>query len=219
MKKKPSFHIGDVLSLTESISEIEGMSPNDRLKLAAYLIITASGNDIQDPNFVGTPDRFKRSMSTLMLTDEEIQDELDNMQVEFPTTYGGMIFKKNIRVYSFCPHHILPVTYDMHIGYIPKQKKNGKKCGVLGASKLVRIADVLSRRMVLQEQLIMDIADHIQKKVNPAGIAIVMTGVHDCMRIRGVKQQNSTYDMSEMRGSFKQNKATRDEFFHMIMVG
>jgi GTP cyclohydrolase IA len=183
-----------------------------KLKKAARIIIETLGYSLDDPNFKSTPDRFARSMSELILSENKIKHELEKLKVEFPTRYNGMIFAKNIRVYSWCPHHILPVEYDCHIGYIPS-KENGK---ALGASKLARVADILSRRMVLQEDLIMDIADFLEEKVNPDGIAIVMDGIHSCMKIRGIKQQNSSYNMSEMRGSFKENDNTRNEFFHLI---
>lgn len=184
-----------------------------KIEAAARILIETLGYSLDDPNFKGTPERFARSMSELILSEKRIEQELEKLKVEFPSRYTGMIFARNIRVYSFCPHHILPVSYDMHIGYIPTVTN---KPSVLGASKLVRIADILSRRMVLQEDLIMDIADFIEKKVNPDGIAIVMEGVHDCMRIRGIKQQNTTYNMSEMRGAFSINDSTRNEFFHVI---
>ncbi len=190
-----------------------------KYKSAARKIIQAAGEDIKDPNFVGTPDRFARAMSDFFWSKKKIKKRLKKViAVEFPTSdgkrYDGMIFKKNIRLYTFCPHHILPVTLDLHVGYIP-----GKKGLVAGASKLTRIADILSRRMVLQETLALDIANFIEKKMKAEGVAVVLSGVHDCMRIRGIKQQNSTYDTPIMRGSFKKSKATRDEFFHLIMKG
>jgi len=186
---------------------------------AAEIIIEGAGEYQDDPNFVDTPDRFARAMSEFFWSKKKIKKQLKKVvAVEFPTSdgkkYDGMIFKKNIRLYTFCPHHILPVALDIHIGYIP-----GKKGLVAGASKLTRIADILSRRMVLQETLALDIANFIEEKMKAEGVAVVLSGVHDCMRIRGIKQQNATYDTPIMRGSFKKNKATRDEFFHLIMKG
>lgn len=187
------------------------------LKSAALCIIYSAGEDPSDPNFIGTPDRFARSMSEFFWSKKKIKKHLKKVvAVEFPTSdgkrYDGMIFKKNIRLYTFCPHHILPVTLDCHIGYIP-----GKKGLVAGASKLTRIADILSKRMVLQETLALDIANFIENKMKAEGVAVVISGIHDCMRMRGIKQQNATYDTPIMRGAFKTNKATRDEFFHLIM--
>lgn len=187
------------------------------LKNAAELIIMAAGEDIEDPNFVGTPERFAKSFSEFFWSEDDMQDQLEKViKVEFPTSdgerYEGMIFKRGIRLWSFCPHHILPVELSLTIGYIP-----GEKGTVAGASKLTRIADILSRRMVLQETLAVDIADFIEKRLKAEGVAVVVDGKHDCMRMRGVKQPDSDYVTPIMRGSFKTNPVTRDEFYHLIM--
>lgn len=180
---------------------------------AARLIIEASGGDLSDPNFKETPDRFARAMSSLFWSKKKIKKELKrHMKVEFPSSYDSMIFMLNIRTYSFCPHHLLPITYDTNIGYIPS-----KKGGVIGASKLARIVDILGKRPIIQETLNADIADCIQKAINPRGIAVIMEGVHDCMRIRGVAQQNAKFSTSVLRGNFMKNQSTRDEFFHVVM--
>ena len=185
------------------------------LKLAAYELLTACGADLNDKNFSGTPERFAKAMDDLIWPQERIDAEIEKiMDVAFPSEYQGMIFCKNIRAYSFCPHHILPIAYDVHVGYIPE--KDGL---VLGASKLVRLVTTLCKRFVLQEQLTKDIADTLVEHIRPDGVAVVMRGVHDCMLIRGVMQQNSTFDTSEMVGSFRENPKTRDEFFHMVMAG
>lgn len=187
----------------------------DLYKKAAMAIITACGGSLDDPNFTETPDRFARTMCNLFWSDKKRKKELKrHMKVEFPTSYDSMIFMQNIRTYSFCPHHLLPITYNTCIGYIPS-----KKGGVLGASKLVRIVDILGRQPIIQEQLNIDIAKQIKKAVKPRGIAVIMSGVHDCMRIRGVGQQEAKFETSVLRGNFMKNKSTRDEFFHMVMKG
>ena len=196
-------------------------NPNDtyrvrQFKLAAYEFLMGAGVDLTDDNFKGTVQRFAKAMDSLLWEEDRIQTEVDQiMDIAFPTGYHGMIFCKNIRTYSFCPHHILPVTYDTHVGYIPKAEDGL----VLGASKLARLVDILSKRMVLQEDLTREIADVLMEEARAEGVAVVMKGVHDCMRIRGVMQQNSTFDTSEMRGSFRDNPKTRDEFFLLIMTG
>lgn len=186
-----------------------------KLEFAANLIIEAIGEDVTDANFRDTPKRFAKAFSTLFHTESQIQHQLEGiLKTSFPSKYNGMIFCKGIKTYSFCPHHLLPIAYDTTIGYIPS-----KEGLVIGASKLPRLVELFCKRAMLQEDLITIIADTIQKRLNPDGIAIVMRGEHGCMRIRGVKQQESTFEMSEMRGAFEQNQATRDEFFHLIMKG
>jgi len=137
------------------------------------------------------------------------------LSTSFPSAgYKGMIFCTGIRTYSFCPHHLLPITYDTTIGYIPSEQGL-----VLGASKLPRIVDLYGHKALLQEELTSTICSVLEEHLKPEGIAIVMKGVHDCMRIRGVMQQNSKFETSEMRGAFKNNPSTREEFFHLITQG
>jgi GTP cyclohydrolase I len=185
------------------------------LQEAACLIIEAIGEDLQDPNFTDTPSRFAKSFESLFKTKYQVDNEVHTiLKTSFPSGgYEGMIFCTGIRTYSFCPHHLLPITYDSSIGYIPS--KSGK---VLGASKLPRIIDLFCKRATLQEELTTVICNTLQEYLEPEGIALVMKGTHDCMRIRGVMQQNSKFETSEMRGSFRTNQATRDEFFHLINV-
>jgi len=186
------------------------------LKKAAELIIEAIGESQLDPNFAGTPDRFARAFSSFFMLPAEIEQQMEEiLSVSFPTKgYRGMVFCTGIEVVSWCPHHLLPVLYDITIGYIPSE--NGK---LLGASKLARLADILCKRAVLQEDLTNHIASSIEGLTEADGVAVVVNGRHDCMRIRGIKQMNSVFKTSEMRGSFKTNPETREEFFHLIANG
>lgn len=195
---------------------METFSSIECFEQAARLIIKGMEENENDPNFVDTPKRFAKALTTLFKSNLQIEKETrDILKTSFPSAgYEGMIFCTGIRTYSFCPHHLLPITYDTTIGYIPS--KNGY---VIGASKLPRIVDLYCRRALLQEELTTRICDVIDGSLKPDGIALVIKGTHDCMRIRGVMQQNSKFETSEMRGAFKTNQATRDEFFHMIAKG
>ena len=183
---------------------------------AAKLIIEGMEEDPNDPNFIDTPKRFAKAFMSLFKSTNQINKEVKTILLtSFPSAgYSGMIFCTGIRTYSFCPHHLLPITYDTTIGYIPSEKGY-----VIGASKLPRLVDLYCRRALLQEELTTLICDVLQSSLKPEGIALVIKGTHDCMRIRGVMQQNSKFETSEMRGAFKTNQATRDEFFHMIAKG
>ena len=164
-----------------------------------------------DPNFTETPERAVRAYAEIFSGYEE-KNLGTFFEKAFPAKgYQSMIFCSGIRVYSMCPHHLLPVTYEMAIGYIPSEA--GK---VIGASKLPRLAEYLAARAIVQEEFTDELANAIEKYLAPAGIAIVCSGQHLCMSMRGVKQRNSTFETSEMRGSFRDHISTRNEFFSLL---
>jgi GTP cyclohydrolase I len=120
-----------------------------------------------------------------------------------------MVIVKDIDFYSLCEHHLLPFFGKCHIAYIPQQK-------VIGLSKIPRLVDVFARRLQVQERLTHQIAEVIQDKINPLGVAVVMEGTHLCMSMRGVEKQNSFAVTSAMLGAFRDNARTRHEFLELI---
>ena len=113
-----------------------------------------------------------------------------------------MVLIKDIRLVSFCEHHLLPVVGQAHVAYIP----NGK---VIGLSKIPRVVDVLAKRPQMQERLTEELADLLMKELDAKGVAVVIEASHSCMTIRGVKKPESTFVTSAMRGVFKERLATR----------
>jgi GTP cyclohydrolase I len=120
-----------------------------------------------------------------------------------------MVVVKDIEFYSNCEHHMLPIIGKVHMAYIP----NGK---VIGLSKIPRVVDVFTRRLQIQEQLTEQIADAINEALLPKGVAVVIDARHMCMEMRGVQKICSTTVTSALRGLFKQNKKTKDEFLSII---
>lgn len=171
------------------------------------------GVDLVGPNFEDTPNRVSKAYDEILGGLKDTDNKIKNvLNTAFPSEgYSGIIFCSSIKTFSLCPHHLLPVEYEISIGYVPSSE--GK---VLGASKLPRIAEILSKRPVLQEGLTNDIANALSF-VNPLGVAVVVSGVHYCMRMRGVRQQ-STFETSVMTGSFKEHDSTRNEFFELLKV-
>ena len=166
----------------------------------------------EDPNFAETPERVAKSFSELLHGYETAKDTSVFFEKAFPAEgYNSMIFCSNIEVYSMCPHHFLPVEYTISVGYIPSQ--SGK---VIGASKIPRLVEALAARAVIQEQLTNEIAEAIETHLQPVGLAVLCSGSHGCMTTRGIKQRNSTFETSEMRGSFRDNDSTRMEFFELL---
>lgn len=169
-------------------------------------------NYADDPNFTETPERVARSFSELLHGYETAKDTSVFFEKAFPAKdYNSMIFCSNIEVFSMCPHHFLPVQYTISVGYIPSQ--SGK---VIGASKIPRLVEALAARAVIQEQLTNEIAEAIETHLSPVGLAVLVSGSHGCMTSRGIKQRNSTFETSEMRGSFRTNDSTRMEFFELL---
>jgi len=169
----------------------------------------------KDANFKGTPERVMRAYQEIL----EYQDYHKKstalkkcFESMFPSKHSDIIFAPNITAFSMCPHHLLPVTYNMTIAYIPSKKGN-----VIGASKLERVARIIAADAILQEDLTHNIAQVISEYLTPEGVAVVTSGVHDCMRVRGIKTQG-TFEVSTMRGSFKDNIDTRAEFYSLLQL-
>jgi len=185
----------------------------ESIEKGVELILTGIFEDISilsDENFRDTPKRVARAYQELC---KGINNPPNILSVSFPGKgYDSMIFSKDITVYSLCPHHLLPVKYNLAIGYIPSE--NGR---VVGASKLTRVAENLAAAPILQEELTKRIADYFEQ-IEPKGIAVVVSGEHDCMRIRGVKQQNATFETSEMRGLFRESLSVKTEFFELMKL-
>ena len=122
-----------------------------------------------------------------------------------------MVIVKDIDFYSLCEHHLLPFFGRCHVAYLPRKR-------VIGLSKIPRLVDVFSRRLQIQERLTNQIAETIQGKIAPLGVAVVMEATHLCMSMRGVEKQNSLAVTSAMLGAFRDNARTRMEFLELIKV-
>ena len=119
-----------------------------------------------------------------------------------------MIMVRDIELYSLCEHHVLPFFGKAHIAYIP----NGK---IVGLSKLPRLVEVFARRLQVQERLTEQIATAIQETLNPQGVGVVIEAYHLCMMMRGVEKQNSKTITSAVRGLFRSDPRTREEFLSL----
>ncbi len=135
------------------------------------------------------------------------EDVLNNAIFDEP--YNEMVIVKEIDFYSLCEHHLLPFWGRAHIAYIPDGK-------IIGLSKLPRLLDVFARRLQVQERLTQQVADSIEKALQPLGVAVVVEAFHLCMAMRGVEKQNAFATTSAMRGVFQEDRATRSEFMNLI---
>jgi GTP cyclohydrolase I len=123
--------------------------------------------------------------------------------------YDEMVIVKDIEFYSMCEHHLLPFFGRAHVAYIPKGR-------VIGLSKIPRLVDVFSRRLQVQERLTRQIAGAIEEAVAPQGVGVVVEAEHLCMMMRGVEKQRSATVTSAMRGVFREEQQTRNEFLSLV---
>lgn len=171
-------------------------------------IITSVGEDLTRPGLVDTPDRAAKAFQFLTRGYQQTLDEVVNNAL-FPSDSEEMIMVKDIELYSLCEHHLLPFIGKAHVAYIPTGK-------VLGLSKVARIVDMYARRLQIQEQLTVQIAECIQEITGASGVGVIIEAKHMCMMMRGVEKQNSSMKTSSMLGSFRSNQATRSEFLSLL---
>lgn len=155
--------------------------------------------------FGKTPERLGRMFNEFCWTPEEIGYELDKaFEKVFDHPYDEMLTVKPIDIWTLCPHHLLPCHFSVTIGYVPDGK-------VLGLSKFARVADILSRRPIMQEAYSTELADLFMERLKPKGVAIYVVGIHGCMTARGVRQHSGVVT-SVIRGVFESQPETRAEF-------
>ena len=174
-------------------------------------LLTKIGEDPEREGLLSTPDRAAKAMEFLTRGYHQKLEDVINDAV-FTVEDNHMIIVKDIELYSLCEHHMLPFFGKCHIGYIPEGK-------VLGVSKLARIVDLFARRLQIQERLTNQVANTLMETVTPEGVGVVIEAQHLCMMMRGVEKQNSLATTSTMMGAFKEDSATRMEFFALIGRG
>ncbi|HJS43501.1 MAG TPA: GTP cyclohydrolase I FolE [Gemmatimonadales bacterium] len=168
----------------------------------------------EDPTREGlrqTPARVEASLKWLtrgygMNVDEVIGDAL------FEEEHESMICVRDIEIYSMCEHHMLPFFGRAHVAYLP----NGR---IVGLSKIPRVVEVFARRLQVQERLTDQVAEALCGVLKPLGVGVVIEAYHLCMMMRGVEKQNSKTVTSSLRGAFRDDAKTRDEFLRLVHGG
>lgn len=171
-------------------------------------ILKAVGEDTQRAGLLDTPERAAKAMQYLTRGYQQDINTVVNGAL-FPSDSDEMIVVKDIELYSLCEHHMLPFIGKAHVAYIPTGQ-------VLGLSKIARIVDMFARRLQIQEQLTVQIAQAVQEVTQASGVGVVVEAKHMCMMMRGVEKQNSSMSTSSMLGSFRENTATRTEFLSLV---
>jgi GTP cyclohydrolase I len=167
------------------------------------------GEDPEREGLKRTPRRVANAMTWLtrgygMRVEDVVGDAV------FEEAHTSMVMVKDIELYSMCEHHMLPFFGRAHVAYIPDNK-------IVGLSKLPRIVEVFARRLQVQERLTEEIAQAIQDVLNPKGVGVVIEAAHLCMMMRGVQKQNSRTVTSAVRGIFRNDHRTREEFLYLAL--
>jgi GTP cyclohydrolase I len=165
------------------------------------------GEDPARDGLLKTPERVARAMGFLtqgyaMTLEDAVGDAL------FEEDHENMVMVRDIELYSMCEHHLLPFFGKAHVAYIPRKR-------IVGLSKLPRIVDMFARRLQVQERLTEQVAKAIEEVLEPLGVGVVIEAYHMCMMMRGVEKQNSRTITSALRGVFREDAKTRDEFLRL----
>ena len=202
------------MEFNDDMDEVETISTRVNVKEIRELVsnlLEALGEDPQREGLKNTPHRVAR-MYTELLGGYEMDPERVVNGALFNISYDEMVLVRDIEFYSLCEHHMLPFLGRAHVAYIPAGK-------VIGLSKIPRIVDMYARRLQVQERMTRQIADFLQKNLQPQGVAVVVEAVHLCSMMRGVKKHDARMTTSAMHGAFRANLATRQEFLDNISRG
>jgi GTP cyclohydrolase I len=178
-----------------------------RIEAAVREILFAVGEDPDREGLVETPARVARMYAEVFAGLHK--DPREALAKTFAEKYDEIVLVKDIRFDSFCEHHLLPFSGVAHVAYLPKGR-------IVGLSKLARAVEVLSRRPQVQERMTDDLADLLMRELEPRGVGVVLEANHSCMTIRGIRKPDALTTTSAMRGTFKENAATRAEFLALI---
>jgi GTP cyclohydrolase I len=208
MTKAMEIHPADYDVFRNEILDREEQACTNEIECSVIAILEAIGEEPGREGLQRTPARVARMYEELTAGYHVDPERLINDAV-FDVTYDQMVVVKDIDYYSLCEHHMLPFIGQAHVAYIPSGR-------VIGLSKIPRIVEMFARRLQVQERLTQQIAEFLMDRLHPKGVAVVAEGLHMCAAMRGVKKSNARMTTSAMLGSFRENRASREEFFEHI---
>ena len=183
------------------------MVDRQKVEQAIRLYLEGIGEDVNREGLLDTPSRIARMC-------EEVFGGLDQdpgiyLEKQFSVENNEMVIEKDITFYSMCEHHLLPFYGKAHIAYIPNEK-------VTGLSKLARTVEVYARRPQIQEKMTVQIADALQKYLDPKGVMVMLEAEHTCMTMRGIKKPGTKTVTTVTRGEFKGDYELQKMFLQMV---
>ena len=168
------------------------------------VLLSAIGDAVDGEGTAKTPTRVANMYDDLLSGYTVDTTELLNGAL-FEVEYDEMVVLKDIDFYSLCEHHLLPFYGKIHVGYLPDRQ-------IVGLSKIPRLVEMFARRLQVQERMTQQIAAVMDELIKPIGVGVVVEAQHLCAAMRGVKKPNTVMTTSAVRGLFKRNSTTRDEF-------
>jgi GTP cyclohydrolase I len=199
------------IRVTKTLPDVEEKETSREFEQLVRRELELLGEDPEREGLLATPRRVAHAMTWLTQGYNHTAKEVIGNGV-FKEEHDNMIMVRDIELYSMCEHHMLPFFGKAHVAYIP----NGK---IVGLSKIPRIVDVFARRLQVQERLTEEIAEGLCSVLHPSGVGVVIEAYHLCMMMRGVQKQNSKTITSALRGVFREDPKTRDEFLRLAHNG
>ena len=197
------------MSDSEKVRRLQPRFDHERIVRAVREILSAIGDDPDREGLKGTPERVAAMYAEIFSGID--RDAAEEMNVVFDEEHDEMILIRAIPLYSICEHHLLPWVGQAHVAYIPNKEGH-----ITGLSKIARVVDTLSKRPQVQERLTTQIADAIEKALDPRGVLVILEAEHLCMTMRGIKKPGAKTVTSAVRGMFRKNEATRAEAMGLI---
>jgi GTP cyclohydrolase I len=192
------------------VAATEGTRPSRaEAESAVRTLIRWAGDDPGREGLRETPARVTRAYEEFFAGYGEDPKEMLSRTFEETEGYDEMVLLRDIRLESYCEHHILPIIGKAHVAYMPSNR-------VVGISKLARVVEVYARRLQIQEKLTVQVASCIQEVLQPRGVAVVIDATHECMTTRGVHKSGVSMVTSHMLGVFRDDATTRRELLSLI---
>ncbi|MCW5745637.1 MAG: GTP cyclohydrolase I FolE [Alphaproteobacteria bacterium] len=179
---------------------------------AVRTLIRWAGDEPDREGLIGTPERVVRAYEEFFAGYADDPREILARTFEETDGYDEMVVLRDIRLESYCEHHIVPIIGKAHVGYLPAHR-------VVGISKLARVVEAYAKRLQIQEKMTAQIANCIQEVLEPRGVAVVIEAAHQCMTTRGIRKPGVAMVTSRMLGAFRDDASTRREFLAMIGRG
>ena len=176
---------------------------------AVRTLIRWAGDDPEREGLLGTPERVVRSYEEFFRGYAQDPALMLRRTFEESEGYDEMVVLRDIGFESYCEHHMVPIIGKAHVAYLPHRR-------VVGISKLARVVEAFAKRLQIQEKMTVQIAQTIDRELNPRGVAVVIEAAHQCMTTRGVHKPGVTMVTSRMLGAFRDEAITRREFLAMI---
>ena len=185
----------------------DGSDRTAELERTTRRMLALLGEDPDRDGLRRTPHRVAESLQWLTRgTHFAVADAVGDAR--FDVAHDQMVLVRDVEFYSLCEHHMLPFYGRAHVAYVPDGR-------IVGLSKIARVVELYARRLQVQERLGEQIADALEAALRPRGVGVVLDAVHLCMMMRGVEKQNSRTVTSALRGEFRDDARTRDEFLRL----